>query len=133
MTTAPIRVLLADADPLQREGWRLVIQAHPDLAVVAETADGPETLAVLRRVRVEVAVVDARIPDLGGVEVVERIGTDARIRLAQEAAPTRVVLVTATDLDRFAPLGAAAGASAVLYKDADPAVLVAALRVAARP
>jgi DNA-binding NarL/FixJ family response regulator len=128
---APIRVLLADADPLQREGWRLIIDAQPDLEVVAEVPDGVQALAVLRRVPVDVAVVDARMPRLGGLQVTETIATDARIRLVQRSPVTRVVLVTATDLDRFIAPGRAAGADAVLYKDAEPDLLVAAIREAA--
>ncbi|MGT2426835.1 response regulator [Amnibacterium kyonggiense] len=131
MTAAPIRVLLADADPLQREGWRLVLDAQDDLEVVAEAPDGVQALALLRRVPVDVAVVDARMPRLGGVQVTETVATDARIRLLQRSPVTRVVLVTATDLDRFAGPGRAAGADAVLYKDADPADLCAAIRDAA--
>ena len=130
MTAAPLRVLLADADPLQREGWRLVLDAQPDLEVVAEVPDGVQALGVLRRVGVDVAVVDARMPRLGGLQVTATIATDARIRLMQQAPVTRVVLVTATDLDRFAGPGREAGADAVLYKDADPDVLLAAIRSA---
>jgi DNA-binding NarL/FixJ family response regulator len=131
VTDGPTRVLLADADPLQREGWRLVLDAQPDLQVVAEAPDGVQALAVLRRVPVDVAVVDVRMPRLGGLQVAERVGTDARIRLTQRPPVTRVVLVTATDLDRFAGPGRDAGASAVLYKDADPEALCAAIRDAA--
>jgi DNA-binding NarL/FixJ family response regulator len=129
--TDPIRVLLADADPLQREGWRLVLDAQPDLQVVAEAPDGVQALAVLRRTAVDVAVIDARMPRLGGLQVIERIGTDARIRLMQRPPVTRVVLVTATDLDRFAAPGREAGADAVLYKDVDPGALIRAIRDAA--
>jgi DNA-binding NarL/FixJ family response regulator len=131
VTAAPVRVLLADADPLQREGWRLVIDAQPDLEVVAEAPDGVQALAVLRRVAVDVAVVDARMPRLGGLQVTGTIATDARIRLMQRSPVTRVVLVTAMDLDRFAGPGMEAGADAVLYKDADPDALLAAIRDAA--
>lgn len=128
MTDEPIRVLLADADPLQREGWRQIVDAQPDLAVVAEVPDGVQALAVLRRVAVDVAVVDARMPRLGGLQVTETVATDARIRLTQRTPVTRVVLVTATDLDRFAGPGREAGADAVLYKDAQPDVLLSAIR-----
>lgn len=131
MTDAPIRVLLADADPLQREGWRLVLDAQPDMEVVAEAPDGVQALAVLRRLPVDVAVVDARMPRIGGVQVVATVVTDARIRLTQGVPVTRVVLVTATDLDRYAGAGREAGAEAVLYKDAEPPALIGAIRDAA--
>ena len=64
----------------------------------------------------------------GGVQVTATVATDARIRLTQHAPVTRVVLVTATDLDRFATSGREAGADAVLYKDAEPEVLLRAIR-----
>jgi DNA-binding NarL/FixJ family response regulator len=131
VTGAPVRVLIADADPLQREGWRLVVDAQPDLEVVAEAPDGVQALAVLRRTAVDVAVVDVRMPRVGGLQVTAAIASDARIRLMQRSPVTRVVLVTATDLDRYAAPGREAGADAVLYKDADPAVLLAAIRDAA--
>jgi DNA-binding NarL/FixJ family response regulator len=127
----PIRVLLVDADPMQREGWRLVIDAQPDMVAVEEAGDGVSALAVLRKVVVDVAVVDARLPRMSGMQVVERILADARVRLVQRPPVTRVVLVTATDLDRFVPLGVEAGAHAVLYKDTPPDALLATLRAAA--
>lgn len=127
----PTRVLLADDDPMQREGWRHVIDAQPDLEVVAEVPDGVQALALLRRTVVDVAVVDVRMPRVGGVQVTSTIATDARIRLTQRAPVTRVVLVTATDLDRYAGPGREAGADAVLYKDAEPHALLAAIRDAA--
>jgi DNA-binding NarL/FixJ family response regulator len=131
VTVTPIRVLLADADPLQREGWRMVLDAQPDLEVVAEVPDGVQALAVLRRIPVDVAVVDVRMPRLGGLQVTESVAGDARIRLTQRTPVTRVVLVTATDLDRCAGPGRQAGADAVLYKDADPVELIGAIRDAA--
>lgn len=127
-----VRVLLADADALQREGWRLVVDAQPDLEVVAEAADGVEALGALRRIPVDVAVLDVRMPRASGLQLVEQVRTDARVRVAQRAQGPRTVLVTATDLDRYAAAGRAAGAEAVLYKDADPEALLAAVRGAVR-
>ena len=132
MSVRITRVLLADADPLQREGWRLVIDAQPDLEVVGEAPDGVQALALLRRHEIDVAVVDARMPRLGGLQVLERIRTDANVRLVQSACGPGVVLTTATDLDRYAAAGSAAGARAVLWKDAEPDALLAAIRSAAR-
>lgn len=131
MKGEPIRVLLADADPLQREGWRLVIDAQPDLQVVAEVPDGVQALGVLRRVPVDVAVVDVRMPRVGGIQVLEHVLTDARIRLTQRPPVTRIVLVSATDVDRFERQGREAGADAVLDKGIDPELLLNAIRTAA--
>ncbi|MFD1722143.1 response regulator [Amnibacterium endophyticum] len=127
--TAPSRaVLLADADPLHREGWRLVIDAQPDLAVVGEVPDGIQLLAHLRRHAVDVVVADVRMPRLGGVQALRRAEEDATIRLTQRETRLRTVLVTATDLDRHGPAALAAGAHAVLWKGAHPEELLAAIR-----
>lgn len=126
-----MRVLLADADPLQREGWRLVIDAQRDLQVVAEVPDGVQALGVLRRIPIDVAVIDVRMPRVGGIQVVEQVRTDARIRLAQRPPVTRIVLVSATDVDRFERQGREAGADAVLDKGVDPEVLLDTIRTAA--
>ena len=127
----PRRVLLADADPLQREGWRLVLDAQPDLAVVGEVPDGVQLLAHLRRHAVDVVLSDVRLPRLNGLQALEQSRQDARVRLGQRDGDVRWVLVTATDLDRYAPLGAAAGASSVLWKAAEPEALLAAIRALA--
>ena len=131
MTGARIRVLLVDAHPLQRQGWRQMLDAQHDATVVAEAADGLQALAVLRTMQVDVAVIDVRLSRLGGLQVVEQLAADARVRLTQRPDLTRVVLVTATDLDRYLPLGVAAGAQTVVWKDAPPDDLLATIRAAA--
>src|SRR5207248_2148161 len=70
---ASVRVLLADAEPLQRSGWRLAIDSQDDLEVVAEAGDGVQALTLLRRVPVDVAVLDVRLPRMSGVQVAERV------------------------------------------------------------
>jgi DNA-binding NarL/FixJ family response regulator len=127
----PVRVLLADAEPLQRSGWRLAIDSQDDLEVVAEVADGIQAVALLRRVPVDVAVLDVRLPRMSGVQVAERVPEDARIRLVQRRPPTRVVLVSAVDLVHWEAVGHDLGVHAVLPKDVDPERLFAELRAAA--
>lgn len=121
-------VLLADADPLHREGWRHVIDAQPDLVVTGEVPDGVQLLAHLRRNPVDVVVADVRMPRLGGVQALQQARADAVIRLTQRATGLRTVLVAATDLDRHGPDGLAAGADAVLWKGVEPEALLAAIR-----
>ena len=128
---APVRVLLADAEPLQRSGWRLAIDSQDDLEVVAEVGDGVQAVALLRRVPVDVAVLDVRLPRMSGVQVAERVPEDARIRLVQRRPPTRVVLVSAVDLDHWEAAGRDLGVDAVLPKDVDPERLFAEIRAAA--
>jgi DNA-binding NarL/FixJ family response regulator len=129
--TQPVRVLLADAEPLQRSGWRLAVDSQDDLEVVAEAADGVQALALLRRVPVDVAVLDVRLPRMSGVQVAERVPEDARVRLVQRRPSTRVVLVGAVDLDHWEAVGRDLGVDAVLAKDVDPERLFAELRAAA--
>jgi DNA-binding NarL/FixJ family response regulator len=126
-----IRLLIADDEPLQRSGWRLLLESQPDFEVVAEANDGVHALSLLRTNEVDVVLADVQMPRLGGLDVAERIGTDARVRLSHRARLPRVVLMTAVDLELIAPLGLAAGGDVVLYKDVPPEELFTALRAAA--
>jgi len=127
----PIRVLLVDAEPLQRSGWRLAIDSQDDLEVVAEAGDGVQAFTLLRRTPIDVAVLDVRLPRMSGVQLAEKTATDARVRLIQRSPVTRVVLVTAVDLDHWERVGGEIGVDAVLTKDVDPERLFAAIRDAA--
>jgi DNA-binding NarL/FixJ family response regulator len=124
-------VLLADAEPLQRSGWRLAIDSQDDLEVVAEAGDGVQALTLLRRVPVDVAVLDVRLPRMSGVQVAERVPEDARVRLLQRLPVTRLVLVSAVDLEHWTTVGGDLGVDAVLTKDVDPERLFSVLRSAA--
>ena len=126
----PIRVILVDDQPLQREGFRLVLESQDDITVVGEAADGAQALALARRTPADVVLMDVRMPRVNGFTATERIRSDAQV---QSLGPVpRVVLVTALDLDDHIPTAAKAGAYAVLYKDAASAALLDAVRGAAR-
>jgi DNA-binding NarL/FixJ family response regulator len=127
----PVRVLLVDAEPLQRSGWRLAVDSQDDLEVVAEAADGVQALALLRRTKVDVAVLDVRLPRMSGVQLAEKVAEDARVRLIQRSPVTRVVLVAAVDLAHWERVGGDIGVDAVLTKDVEPERLFAAIRDAA--
>ena len=127
---APVRVILVDDQPLQREGFRLVLESQDDITVVGEAADGAQALALARRTPADVVLMDVRMPRVNGFTATERIRSDAQV---QSLGPVpRVVLVTALDLDDHIPTAAKAGAYAVLYKDAPSAALLDAVRGAAR-
>ena len=120
------RVLVADDQQLVRTGFRLILDAQPDIQVVGEAADGAECVEMARRLRPDVCLVDIRMPQLDGLEV-------TRILARPEAAdPMRVVVVTTFDQDDYLHRALRDGACGFLLKDASPALLVEAVRAAHR-
>ncbi|RSS83529.1 response regulator transcription factor [Streptomyces sp. WAC06614] len=115
-----IRVMLVDDQVLLRTGFRMVLAAQPDMEVVAEAGDGLEALEVLRATKVDVVLMDVRMPKLDGVEATRRI-------CAQEGHP-KVIILTTFDLDEYAFSGLKAGASGFMLKDVPPAELLGAIR-----
>ncbi len=113
-------VLLVDDQALLRMGFRLVLEAEPDLTVVGEAGDGRVALEQVAALQPDVVLMDVRMPGMNGVEATERI--------TAEHPGTRVLILTTFDLDEYAFAGLRAGASGFLLKDAGPAELVAAIR-----
>jgi DNA-binding NarL/FixJ family response regulator len=119
-----IRLLIADDHPVVRDGLRGMVAATDDLEVVGEAANGREALALVPRVRPDVALVDLRMPELDGV---------ATIRALRERHPeVRVLVLTTFDTDRDVVSAIEAGATGYLLKDAPRAELFRAVRAAAR-
>ncbi|SEP98714.1 response regulator [Microlunatus flavus] len=117
-----IRVLVADDQALVREGLSALLDAEPDLEVVATAADGLEALAQARALVPDVACLDIRMPGLDGIEV-------TRALCGPDADPLVPVLVLTTfDLDDYVFGALEAGASGFLLKDSDPATIAAAVR-----
>ena len=119
-----IGVLLADDQPLVREGFRRVIARTPDLEVVGEAADGNQAVHAVRRFRPDVVVMDIRMPHLDGLAATERI-------LADDPA-VRILVLTTFDLDEYVFRALQAGASGFLLKDTPLDDLVSAIRLVAR-
>ena len=119
-----IRVLLADDHAILRAGLRMLLDAQPDMAVVAEAADGEEAIRRACGSRPDVAVVDLTMPGLSGVETLEG--------LRREAPATRLLVLTMHDDPGYARLAMAAGASGHVVKDAESAELLAAIRAVHR-
>ncbi len=117
---APIRVVLVDDQALFRAGIRMVIDSQPDLEVVGEAGDGAEGVALVRRTRPDVVLMDIRMPVMDGLAATAELLTDT--------APPRVVMLTTFDLDEAAARAIRQGASGFLLKDADPEFLLAAIR-----
>ena len=128
-TVEPVAALLVDDSSQQRLGWRMVLEAHPDIEVVAEAPDGARALALARRMPLDVVVMDVRMPRVGGLTAAERIRADAQVR--EQGGPPGIVLMTALDLEDFVGPSAEVGADALLYKDVEPDTLLTAVRAAA--
>ena len=118
-----ISILLADDQPLLRRGFRMILEAEPDLTVTAEAGDGAEAVELTRRQAPDVVLMDIRMPGTDGIEATRRITV---------AHPeVRVLVLTTFDLDEYAFGALRAGASGFLLKDVRPAELVAAIRTVA--
>lgn len=120
-----IRILLADDQPLVRVGLRALIEAEPDLTVVAEAAGGQQVLDLARRERPDVIVMDIRMPGMDGLAATEAIAADS------ELAAVRVLILTTFEIDEYVFRALKAGAGGFLLKDADPAEILRAIRVVA--
>jgi DNA-binding NarL/FixJ family response regulator len=118
-----IRLLIADDQALVRGGFRAILEAEPDIDVVAEAGDGAEALDVARRHRVDVVLMDIRMPRLDGIEATRRLLAEPR------NPPTRVLVLTTFDLDQYVYEALRAGASGFLLKDVPPEHLAPAVRI----
>ena len=115
-----IRIVLVDDQELVRTGFRMVLDAQPDMTVVGEAADGLAAVEFARAHSSDVMVMDARMPRLDGVAATRRI------RLAGDRP--RVLMLTTFDLDEYAFAALKAGASGFLLKDVPPEELLFAIR-----
>jgi DNA-binding NarL/FixJ family response regulator len=107
MTT---RVVLADDHRIFRDGLRPLLSAHTDVEVVGEAEDGLAALALCQELRPDVAVLDVSMPGINGIEVARR--------LAQEADPPRVIMLSMHSDRRFVLEALRAGARGYVLKDA---------------
>jgi len=119
-----LRVLLADDQAMVRGGFRLILESQPGITVAAEAEDGTQAVALARRLRPDVCLVDIRMPGLDGIEVTRALAGPA------VADPLRVVIVTTFDTDEYVHGALRAGAVGFLLKDAGPALLIEAVRAA---
>jgi DNA-binding NarL/FixJ family response regulator len=115
-----IRIILVDDQELVRTGFRMVLDAQPDMTVVGEAADGLAAIELARHVAADVMIMDARMPRLDGVAATRQI------RSAGDRP--RVLMLTTFDLDEYAFAALKAGASGFLLKDVPPDELLFAIR-----
>jgi len=115
-----ISIILVDDQELVRTGFRMVLEAQPDMTVVGEAADGLEAVELARQHEADVMVMDVRMPRLDGVEATRRICAAGDL--------PRILMLTTFDFDEYAFAGLAAGASGFLLKDTPPQELLFAIR-----
>ncbi|MEU1519410.1 response regulator transcription factor [Streptomyces sp. NPDC005811] len=116
-------VLIADDQPLQRLGFRMLLQGTPGMSAVGEARDGAEAVRMVADLRPEVALMDIRMPGMDGIEATRRI--------VAAGGRTRVLILTTFALDEYAHAGLRAGASGFLLKEARPEEVLAGIRAVA--
>ncbi|MFF0485796.1 response regulator [Streptomyces sp. NPDC004435] len=116
-------VLIADDQPMQRFGFRMLLESQDDMTVVGEAANGAEAVRQVADHHPDVVLMDIRMPGLDGIEATRRI--------IAAGARTRVLIITTFDLDEYAYDGLRAGASGFLVKDAQPEELLSGVRAVA--
>lgn len=108
----PTRVMIVDDQALVRAGFRMVLDAEPDIDVVAECADGLAALDALPGRDVDVVLMDIRMPRLDGIEATRRV--------VERGDTPKVLVLTTFDLDEYVYAALRAGAAGFLLKDAGP-------------
>lgn len=125
-----VGVVLVDDQHLVRSGFRMLVDAQPDMRVVGEAADGAAAVALVDRLADElgpgdVVLMDVRMPVLDGVAATREI------RARRGPAAPQVLVLTTFDLDEYVHAALHAGASGFLLKDARPEDLLGAIRAVA--
>ena len=122
-TEPPVRVLVADDQTMVREGLRMILDAQPDIEVVAEAADGAAALRETAAHRPDVVLMDIRMPGMDGLQATDR--------LLRSGSTARVLVLTTFGHDEYLYAAMRAGASGFLLKDSPRAQLIHAVRTVA--
>ncbi|MGA9309112.1 MAG: response regulator transcription factor [Pseudonocardiaceae bacterium] len=116
-------VLIVDDQPLQRFGFRMLLETTIDTEVVAEAAHGADAVRKAAELHPDVILMDIRMPGMDGIEATRRI--------TAAGGRSRILVLTTFDLDEYAHAALRAGASGFLLKDAHPEELLAGIRCVA--
>jgi DNA-binding NarL/FixJ family response regulator len=117
-----ISVVIADDQALVRGGFRALLDAQDDIAVVGEAADGDAAVRLALQLRPDVVLMDIRMPGVDGLEATRQIAADERL------AHVKVIILTTFDLDEYVFEALREGANGFLVKDTEPAELLRAVR-----
>src|SRR4051794_32158880 len=117
---AMITVLIVDDQPLQRLGFRMLLESNEDTDVLGEAGNGTEAVRRADQLHPDVILRDVRMPGMDGIEATRRI--------VAAGDRSRVLVLTTFDLDEYAHAALRAGASGFLLKDARPEELLAGIR-----
>ena len=117
---ATIRILAVDDHPLVREGIGTLISNQSDMVVIAEAANGAEAISRFREHRPDITLMDLRLPDMNGIDVL--------IAIRSEFADARMIMLTTYEGDVEIQRALQAGARGYLLKSMPPAELVSAIR-----
>jgi DNA-binding NarL/FixJ family response regulator len=120
-----LRILLAEDQAIVRAGFKMLIDAEPDMEVIGEVSSGEHAVAEARRLGPDVILMDIRMPGMDGIEATERILADA------SSADTRVLVLTTFELDEYVFGALRAGASGFLLKGGEPVELLQAIHTVA--
>jgi DNA-binding NarL/FixJ family response regulator len=118
-----ISVLVVDAQPLQRFGFRVLLECTPDTEIVGEAGNGAEAVRQITELRPDVVLMDIRMPGVDGIEATRRI--------VAAGGRSRILVLTTFDVERYAFAALRAGASGFLLKDIGPEELLAGIRAVA--
>ena len=124
MSERQVKVLIVDDQSLVRAGFRMILDAEPDVDVIGEASDGREAVELVAKITPDVILMDIRMPNLDGLEATRRI-------LEGRTEGPRVLMLTTFDLDEYVYEALRAGASGFLLKDTPPEQLVDAIHVVA--
>ncbi len=118
-----IRVLIADDQPLLRQGYRMVLSAQEDLEVVVEAGDGAAAVRAVTALTPDVVLMDVRMPGVDGIEATRQI--------VAATPQVRIIILTTFDVDQYAFSALRAGASGFLLKNVPPEDLLTGIRAVA--
>ena len=118
-----ITVLIVDDQPLQRLGFRMLLESNPDTDVVGEAQNGVDAVRQATELRPDVVLMDVRMPGLDGIEATRRI--------VAGGGRSHILMLTTFDLDEYVHAALRAGASGFILKDAYPEELLAGIRAVA--